>query len=214
MILPIRAQNGQKAAQGQNLSTQAVEMTRNHANMDHVEHGLVRVRSCNSVFRYPSPFGWSCGVPAGSPVFSSQAVAYNAVRMSGGMPGRSEETGKCQKFGNSLLPAWPLLGWRAVETHSVSRRSSVRAPVRPRQPLSGAASLRVRLSGAPQTSSIARKTLASADRLNSSARFGLIENEHAICALSGAGGFFVANSGATVSRGTRTRRDMTCSTRS
>lgn len=70
MNLPMRPAIGQDAAYSGENAVRAVVSPRRHANMTGMETGLVRVRSCNCVFRYPSPNGRSCPVPSGSPGFS------------------------------------------------------------------------------------------------------------------------------------------------
>ncbi len=179
MILPMPQQNGRSVAQsgeGGDLALFSVAC-----------RGMLLVMgsrpdprgSCNSVFRYPSPFGWSCGVPSGSPVFCNALVcggktgeyAGTIMAQAGTRPAhalqwapkRERGTGTCasqQQHSQSLHSS----GFRPAATPLASKRSSARARA-PQLRRWLAATLRpAPLWAARPTSSIAKNSPTSADR--------------------------------------------------
>lgn len=130
--------------------------------------------SCNSVFRYPSPFGWSCGVPTGSPVFSLALApevktgeiagikAAQADKRSARGSKEGKGTGICVSQQQFLFSR--SSGCRLVAAPWASKRSLApgRAPWR-RRPLA-AAWQPVRLSAARPTRSIVKNSPPIAER--------------------------------------------------
>ncbi len=154
MNLPMRPAIGQDAAYGGENAVRAVASPRRHANITGMETGLVRVRSCNCVFRYPSPNGRSCPVPSGSPGFSFQSDPGTRQRRlrAGSVATRAFDAARCglsrtirpacqrqNKDGDTLCIAFSTNASRGC---LASLRLAVLRPVdRPREsrPLSGPA---------------------------------------------------------------------------
>lgn len=130
--------------------------------------------SCNSVFRYPSPFGWSCLVPSGSPVFSQAlAPAVKTGEIAGlkaAQVDRRSARGSKEGKGTGICVSQQQFLFshssdcRPVAAPLVSKRSlaPVRAPWRQR-PLAAAWQL-VRLSAARPTRSIVKNSPLIAER--------------------------------------------------
>ncbi len=130
--------------------------------------------SCNSVFRYPSPFGWSCSVPSGSPVFSTTLallgktgdIAGTIADQAGKRPAQNPTEGRGTDtcVSQQQFPLSHSLGFRLVAGPWASKRSSgqVRAPW-PRQPLA-AASRPAPLSAVQPTRSIVKNSPPAAER--------------------------------------------------
>ncbi|SMP33854.1 hypothetical protein SAMN06265373_109146 [Shimia sagamensis] len=70
-MLPMPRHNGQAIAQSGTEAKLPLFSVACRGSVFLMERRHNARRSCNSVFRYPSPFGWSCVVPSGSPVFSA-----------------------------------------------------------------------------------------------------------------------------------------------
>lgn len=126
MIMPRHMQNGRELAQSGKADGFLVVGQSSHGMIINMEPDFVRAGSCNSVFRYPSPFGWFCGVPAGSPVF----YARGATSRTAGLLRRKTRAGTKATCQTNLLSALP---WRhssacqPVATHLANRPLS--APV-------------------------------------------------------------------------------------
>ncbi len=149
--------------------------------------------SCNSVFRYPSPFGWSCGVPTGSPVFSKAlALVVKTGEITGTIAaqvGRRSARGSNEEKGTGICVSQQQFLFshssdcRLVAAPWGSKRLSApgRAPWR-QQPLA-AAWQPVRLSAARPTRSIVKNSPPAAERarapqrgLNCPAEFQSVPN--------------------------------------
>lgn len=70
MNLPTPLSNAQEAAQNARGMARTVARYATNSDSRVMDCGLNKARACNNIFRYPSPYGWSDGVPFGSPVFS------------------------------------------------------------------------------------------------------------------------------------------------
>ncbi len=170
MILPMYMRFGQVCAQRGGADAFPLRRRAVHGMITHMETFVVRAFSCNSVFRYPSPFGWSCGVTAGSPIFSfrvarnqktgESAVAGNAT--AGTRTAQERGTGRCNSKQHSLVSSHSRR-LAHVATRLASKRSlaPVRAPQRPR--LLAATLRRAPLSAAQPALSIAKNSPQNAD---------------------------------------------------
>ena len=136
-MLPMSRHNGQAVAQGGAEVKSPLFSVTCRGMITVMERGVVAHRSCNSVFRYPSPSGWSCVVPSGSPVFSMALASQDETGDIAGtkaeragtrpvkIPIRERGTGTCVSQQHSLF--LHSSGFRPVVTLLVSRRSSGRA---------------------------------------------------------------------------------------
>lgn len=176
MILPMHIRFGQVCAQIRGAAEFPLRNGAVHGMILNMETCVVRTFSCSSVFRYPSPFGWSCGVSVRSPIFSLR-VARNAKTgesaavgnvVAGTRSAQERGTNRCKsKQRSSVSSRSQRLAH--VETHLASKRSSVQAqgPSRP-QPYR-ATSWRGRWSVAQPTLSIAKNSPANADLISQAA---------------------------------------------
>jgi len=173
-MLPMPRHNGQAIAQSGTEAKLPLFSVVCRGKVTVMERGVVAHRSCNSVFRYPSPFGWSCIVPSGSPVFSAAlarpAKTGEIVRTLTGQAGRRSADNPISGRGTNTcvsqqqFPLLRSLGFRHAAGPWASRRSSARvqAPLRQR-PL--AAALRpARLSAVRPTRSIVKNSPPAAER--------------------------------------------------
>lgn len=175
MISPTHILKGRKNAHSAEVTNLLIELRADCAMLTSMERKPAAVGSCNSVFRYPSPFGWFCGVPAGSPVFLPAECGAGTMTCAGvehcctmdsepvTKTGRAEGTGKC---GNSPASShlWRSRGFRPAATLSANRPSSARARA-PRQQQWLAATLPLApLSAVRPTSSIVKNSLPGAER--------------------------------------------------
>ncbi len=175
MILPTHIAIGQKDAHLAGVTNLLIEPLVACAMVDAMELPSAASSSCNSVFRYPSPFGWSCGVPAGSPDFlrHTRAKVERTCLLLGRCctvaaepaedAGRAEGTGSCGQRNwrwHSLQPS----ALRPVATRLDSKPRLARARGHSPRRSSTAISSPARLSRVVQTSLIARSTPTSADR--------------------------------------------------
>lgn len=187
-MLPSLQQNAQKAAQIPVDAHTGIARPFGTLNSGSMVSGFTRARSCNCIFRYPSPYGWSNGVPFGSPIFClrtedcgklRQAIAENPP--SRGRTFRTDakraicapeadsfwRVGKtCANLQQHFFAAGRSWRWSLVGKPQASRPSSARASVRRRRPSLMATFLPARLSLALATSSTAKKTPASVTNQN------------------------------------------------
>ena len=220
MILPIHWQNAREAAYRADISCKTIAVPHSRTDIGCMTGGSSRVSVRNSVFRYPSPCGWSGCVPIGSPVFSSEALGSFSLfvratgvrlplecvaaprsrdneRLAIGARGKSS----CKKPNSrSLLPSrrWPL---RPVATRPSSKAFLAPVPASVSRLLPAVASPAVPSLVLRATSPIARPTPANANNHTSVApRRGLTRipaiapgSEFETIGAVRAGGFFVAN---------------------
>lgn len=175
MISPTHNANGRKGAHLAGVKKLSIEPLRACGMVNAIEPRVAANGSCNSVFRYPSPFGWFCGVPAESPDFLRVLCGKNALTCAGAARcctiaedpaadvGRAEGTGLCRQRNWRWRLQQPLAS-RPVAIRSASKQQLARARVRLAQRWSTAISSPARLSRAVQTSPIARSTQRNADR--------------------------------------------------
>ena len=140
MILPMHRRFGQVCAQTWGVDEFPLRNRAVHGMITNMETFVVRAFSCNSVFRYPSPFGWSCGVTAGSPIFSFRIVqnakagecAAVGNATAGTRTAQERGTGRCNSK-QQLSVSSRSRRLAHVATHLANRRSSARAqaPSRP-----------------------------------------------------------------------------------
>lgn len=173
-MLPMPRHNGQAIAQSGTEAKLPLFSVVCRGKVTVMERGVVAHRSCNSVFRYPSPYGWSCIVPSGSPVFSVAlarpvktgeivgTITGQVDRRSADKPTSGRGTDTC--VSQQQFPSLRSLGFRRAAGPWASKRSSARvqAPLRQR-PL--AAALRpARLSAARPTRSIVKNSPPAVER--------------------------------------------------
>ncbi len=122
--------------------------------------------SCNSVFRYPSPFGWFCGVPAESPVFSSGYLGHRQCQTAKEpvtRAGRARGQDRCG-FTKSYWQEQRRLALRPAATRLANRRLSALARAPRPQPWLAATLQRVPSLAAQPTPFIVRNSPTSAER--------------------------------------------------
>ena len=191
MNLPSLSPNAQEAAQNGPANLDSVAPGRGTSDSQSMVSGHTRARACNSIFRYPSPYGWSDGVPVRSPIFSTKtdccgffgrSTAENTLRgektfLPAAIPAflapeadrylKGRKT--CANSQRHFFARAPLSGWFRVAKQPANRPSLARVPVRPRPLFLAAACSPARLSAVRATSFIAKKILASVTNSNSSA---------------------------------------------
>lgn len=216
MILPISCQNAREAAQCAQAQAKGIARLHGLANSRDMVIGQTRDRTCNSIFRYPSPSGCSESVPLGTPAFflgtltplrNRQIVAKTGA--TGGIrfscapkqaicasEAENRKGGSSWKTSNSRFWArqW-CSGWRPAVTRGKSKPLSAPVQGQPRQLWLAGAGWQVRPSAVRPTSSTARKTPAS---VNTLIFWGAEPRPHshhkAIVSSAGVGGFFVSMS--------------------
>ena len=170
MISPTHKANGRIDAQLTDVANLLIEPARACVSVDPMEARSEAAGSCNSVFRYPSPFGWFCGVPAESPVFSVGGLAsgtgaagccVNANEPAGSV-GRAEGVGPCD-LGKLDSRLRRHSGLRPAATQWASKRQSVPVQGLPQRPSLTAILSRAPSSAQVQTSPIATLTQENVD---------------------------------------------------
>lgn len=175
MNSPTHNANGRKRAHPTGVTNLLIVPGAACAMVHHMEARSGAAGSCNSVFRYPSPFGWFCGVPAGSPDFlirdDSGCVAVISAGVAhccfdtekpAGDAGKAEGTGSCIQR-NSHLPLRQRSGSPRVARPSASRPQSALARGRLPRLLSTGTWSPVRSSQVARTLPIASSIQANAD---------------------------------------------------
>ncbi len=173
-MLPMPRHNGQAIAQSGKEAKLPLFSVVCRGKVTVMERGVVAHCSCNSVFRYPSPFGWSCVVPSGSPVFSAAlacrvksgeivgTLTAQADIRSANRPVTGRGTYTC--VSQQQFPSLRSLGFRRAVGPWASKRLSARVPAPWRQrPLAAAWQL-ARLSAARPTRSIVKNSPPAAER--------------------------------------------------
>lgn len=123
MKSPIHHENAQEAANGRSVACMMVAEAPSAPNSNSQDRELTRTRPSNSVFRYPSPSGWSGGVSTGSPVFSRfDAPRLLARRVSAAMGVSRLSCWHLLK----ILPKSPKLGRQALKATSLCDISNSR----------------------------------------------------------------------------------------
>lgn len=186
MKLPMLDQNAQEAAQMPVGQRQAVVWAHGWADSDLQECWQSLFAFCHSIFRNPSPLGWSGGDPTRSSVFSHYLpmcwqgnaegtfVATNAhsLRQKTGFTlGKSNGLSRNDTkwiSSNTSPVAQRSVRLRPVETPSVSRHLLGRGPVRPRPLCWMAAPMQGPSSATQPMLSTARKFRANVTEPNSS----------------------------------------------
>ncbi len=174
-MLPMPRHNGQAIAQCGTEAKLSLFSVICRGKVTVMERGVVAHRSCNSVFRYPSPYGWSCIVPSGSPVFSVAlarpvktseivgAITDQAGSRSADKPTSGRGTDICVSL--QQFPSLRSLGFRHAAGPWASKRSSARVQAPWRQRPLAAALRPARLSAARPTRSIVKNSPPAAERL-------------------------------------------------
>ncbi len=174
-MLPMPRHNGQAIAQSGTEAKLPLFSVVCRGKVTVMERGVVAHCSCNSVFRYPSPYGWSCIVPSGSPVFSvtlarpaktGEIVGVNTDQAgcrSADKPTSGRGTDTCVLL--QQFPSLRSLGFRHAAGPWASKRSSARVQAPWRQRPLVAALRPVRLSAARPTRSIVKNSPPAAERL-------------------------------------------------
>lgn len=199
MNLPNPSINAQEAAQTGRVSMVTVVQLRAVSDSQSMVSGRIRVRACNNIFRYPSPYGWSDGAPVRPPIFSiktdsclffGRSTAENALHseksfLPTAIPAflapeadsylKGRKT--CANSQRHFFARAPLLGWSRVARPQANRPSSARAQAWRLQPCWVAALPLVRLSAVRVTSSTAKNFLANVTNPNSSAAYSRSDAE-------------------------------------
>lgn len=173
-MLPMPRHNGQAIAQSGAEAKLSLFSVVCRGRVTVMERGVVAHRCCNSVFRYPSPFGWSCVVPSGSPVFSAALArpvktgeivgtltAQVDIR-SANRPVTGRGTDTC--VSQQQFPSLRSLGSRHAAGPWASRRLLARAQAPLRQRPLVAAWQPAQLSAARPTRSIVKNSPPAAER--------------------------------------------------
>lgn len=174
-MLPMPRHNGQAIAQCGTEAKLSLFSVICRGKVTVMDRGVVAHRSCNSVFRYPSPYGWSCYVPSGSPVFSAalarrvktgEIVCVNsdqAGSRSADNPVSGRGTNTC--VSQQQFPLLRSLGFRRVAGPWASKRSSARVQAPWRQRPSAAALRPARLLAVRPTRSIVKNSPPTVERV-------------------------------------------------
>lgn len=191
MNLPSLSSNAQKAAQIGSVPVGAVAQGRATSDSRSMVRGHTRVRACNSIFRYPSPYGWSDGAPVRPPIFYMKTSGYDVFGRSAAENALNSEKAfrpvaipafvapeadrylkgrrTCANSQRHFFARAPLWGWSRVARQLANKPLLAQVPAR-RQPLSLVAALSpAHLLAGLATSSTAKKTPASVTKPNSSA---------------------------------------------
>ncbi len=173
-MLPMPRHNGQAIAQTGTEAKLPLFSVVCRGKVTVMERGVVAHRSCNSVFRYPSLFGWSCVVPSGSPVFSAAlarrvktgeivgAITDQVDQRSADNPVMGRGTDTC--VSQQQFPSLRSLGFRPVAGPWASKRLSAQAQAPWRQQPSAAVWQPARLSAARPTRSIVKNSPPAVER--------------------------------------------------
>ncbi|SHK00800.1 hypothetical protein SAMN05444000_1179 [Shimia gijangensis] len=190
-MLPNLSSNAQKAAQMAGATPKGVATRSLSSDSRPMVCGHTRACTCNSIFRYPSPYGWSDSVPVGSPIFCFHSNVYGQTRQALAESGPSLQKSFSPEFKRAICAPeadnfWrgrktcansrqhffvqvPSRRWSPVAKPRANRRSSARVQARQLPLFLAAAFLPARLSGGQATSFTAKKTPANVTNPNFSA---------------------------------------------